>query len=232
MPLRQLRKEVFRANFMLVENGLVVLTWGNASGIDRARGLMVIKPSGMAYQDMRPEDLAVVDMDGVVVEGNLRPSSDTATHLALYKAWPDIAGVVHTHSIYATAFAQAGCPIPCYGTTQADFCPGDIPCVPPLTREEVEEAYEANTGKAIVRYYTERGLKPNEYPGALQQCHGPFAWGKSPVDAADNALILESVAKMAILTRGINPGVRPVPDYVLEKHYSRKHGPNAYYGQK
>lgn len=232
MPLRKLRKEVYRANSMLVENGLVVLTWGNASGIDRSRGLVVIKPSGIAYQEMRPDDLAVVDLDGNVVEGDLRPSSDTPTHLALYKAWPDLAGVVHTHSTYATAFAQAGCPIPCYGTTQADFCPGDVPCIPSLTKEEVEDAYEANTGHAIVRYYADKGLNPFEYPGALLQCHGPFAWGHSPLDAADNALILESVAKMATLSRLVNPQVTPVPDYVLQKHYLRKHGPNAYYGQK
>lgn len=232
MPLRKLRKEVFCANSMLVENGLVVLTWGNASGIDRKRGLVVIKPSGISYQDMRPEDLAVVDLDGNVVEGDLRPSSDTPTHLALYKAWPDAAGVVHTHSTYATAFAQAGCSIPCYGTTHADFCPGDVPCIPPLTKKEVEEAYEANTGHAIIRYYEKHGLERFEYPGALLECHGPFTWGHSPIDAADNALILESVAKMAALSRGINAHVKTVPEYVLQKHYLRKHGPNAYYGQK
>lgn len=232
MPLRQLRKEVYRANSMLVENGLVALTWGNASGIDRGLGLVVIKPSGVAYQDMRPDDLAVVDLNGNVVEGDLRPSSDTATHLALYRAWPEVGGVAHTHSTYATAFAQAGCSIPCYGTTHADFCPGDIPCIGGLSRTEVETDYEINTGKAIVRYYSGEGFRPLEYPGALVSFHGPFAWGRGAVCAADNALIMESVAKMAAMSRLINPGLMTIPEYVLQKHYQRKHGPGAYYGQK
>ncbi|MCC8166913.1 MAG: L-ribulose-5-phosphate 4-epimerase AraD [Planctomycetes bacterium] len=232
MPLTKLRQAVFRANSMLVENDLVVLTWGNASGIDRERGLVVIKPSGVSYQDMRPEDLVVVDLDGNIVEGNLRPSSDTPTHLELYRSWPDIGGVVHSHSRYATAFSQATQPVPCYGTTHADYCPGDIPCIPALTREEVEDDYEGATGRSIVRYYAEHGLKPHEYPGAVLSHHGPFTWGKNPVDAADNGLILESVAEMAIWTRLINPGIQPIPGFIIDKHYSRKHGPDAYYGQK
>ena len=232
MPLRKLRKDVFRANSMLVENGLVVLTWGNASGIDRKNGLVVIKPSGVAYQDMRPEDLAVVDMDGKVVEGDLRPSSDTPTHIEIYKAWPGIGGVVHTHSTYATAFAQAGCSIPCYGTTHADFCPGDVPLIRALKRDEVEDDYEANTGKAIIGHYAEAVLKPLEYPGAILAYHGPFTWGGNAVEAADNALILENVAKMALLARTVNPSLMPAPEYIVQKHYMRKHGPDAYYGQK
>lgn len=231
MSLRKLRKDVFKANSMLVENGLVVLTWGNASGIDREQGLVVIKPSGVSYQDMRPEDLVVVNLDGEVVEGTLRPSSDTPTHLELYRAWPDIGGVVHTHSTYATAFAQAAYAIPCFGTTHADFCPGDVPLVRGLSRVEVEEDYEKNTGKAIIDHYAEAVLKPREYPGTIVSYHGVFTYGKNVVDAADNALILENIAKMAMLARMINPSLMPIPDYIIQKHYGRKHGPGAYYGQ-
>lgn len=232
MSIDTLREEVFHANKLLVDYGLVVLTWGNASAVDREKGLVVIKPSGVSYADMRPESMVVVDLDGKTVEGKLRPSSDLPTHLALYRAWPEIGGVVHTHSTYGTAFAQAARSIPCHGTTHADFCPGDIPCIRALTRQEVEEAYEANTGKAVVEYYAAKGLKPNEYPGAILAHHGPFTWGKSAAAAADNALILENVALMALLTHEINPAAPPIPDYLLRKHYLRKHGPNAYYGQK
>ncbi len=232
MSLQKLRVEVFKANIELVENGLVVLTWGNASGIDRGKGVVLIKPSGVSYDDMLPGDLVALDLDGNVLEGKLRPSSDTPTHLALYRAWPEIGGVVHTHSTFATAYAQACSSVPCYGTTHADFCASDIPCIRALTEEEVEEAYEANTGKAIIEDYARAGLKPLEYPGALLSHHGPFSWGKTAGAAAANALIMESVAKMAYLSRNIAPGLRPEPEYITRKHYLRKHGPGAYYGQK
>lgn len=230
MSLKALREEVFHANIQLVQDHLVVLTWGNASGIDREKGLVAIKPSGVSYDDLRPEQLVVVDLDGKVVEGSLRPSSDMPTHIALYKAWPEIGGVVHTHSTYATSFAQACMPIPCYGTTHADFCPGAVPCVRALTAQEVEEDYEGNTGKAIIGDF--EGLSPKEYPGTVVSHHGPFTWGKNAIDAANNGLILENVALMALHTRQLNPAIGPIPDHILMKHHMRKHGPNAYYGQK
>ncbi len=232
MSFEKLRREVFDANLDLVENGLVVLTWGNASGIDREKGVIAIKPSGVSYAEMKPEDLVLLDLDGNIVEGTMRPSSDTPTHLVLYRAWPEIGGVVHTHSLHATAFAQAGKPIPCFGTTHADFCPGDIPCIRALTKEEVETDYEGNTGKSIVEHYAKNGLKPLEFPAAALTHHGPFSWGKNAAKAAENALIMESAASMAILTRTINPGAEAIPQYILDKHYLRKHGPNAYYGQQ
>ncbi len=231
MLLQELREAVFRANSMLVENGLVVLTWGNASGIDRDAELVVIKPSGLSYDDMRPHNLTIVNLDGKVVEGSLRPSSDTPTHLELYKAWPKIGGMVHTHSTYATSFAQACAPIPCYGTTHADFCPGEIPCIRPLSRVEVETNYEKNAGVAITEQYEELGIEPTEYPGAILAHHGPFTWGINPVDAANNALIVENIAKMAINSRNINSSISPIPEYIIQKHHLRKHGLNAYYGQ-
>ncbi|MDR2391323.1 MAG: L-ribulose-5-phosphate 4-epimerase [Planctomycetota bacterium] len=230
--MQKLREDVFQANSCLVENGLVILTWGNASGIDREKGVVVIKPSGVSYDDMRPGDLVALDLEGNIVEGRLRPSSDTPTHLELYRAWPEIGGVVHTHSTFATSFSQACLSIPCYGTTHADFCPGDIPCIRSLIESEVEEDYETNTGKAIVEAFAASGIKPLEYPGAVLFHHGPFAWGKEALDAAQNALILENIAKMAYLSRRIDPDVKPIPKYVIQKHYQRKHGPNAYYGQK
>ena len=232
MSLQKLREEVFQANSYLVENDLVILTWGNASGIDRERGVVLIKPSGVSYDDMRPGDLVAVDLDGNQAGGTLRPSSDTPTHLALYRAWPEIGGVVHTHSTFATSFSQACRSIPCYGTTHADFCPGGIPCIRPLAKGEVEEDYETNTGKAIAEAFAASGIKPLEYPGAVLSHHGPFAWGKNAIDAARNALVLENVAKMAYLSRKINPDVKPIPEYITQKHYQRKHGPKAYYGQK
>lgn len=232
MSLQDLREEVYQANMTLVESGLVVLTWGNASGINRKKGIIVIKPSGVSYAKLRPKDLVVVDLKGKTVEGKLRPSSDLATHIELYKAWPEIGGVVHTHSFFGTSFAQAGKPIPCFGTTHADFCPGDIPCVRALTKKEVESAYEDNTGKSIVEHYEKNNLNPLEYPGAVLSHHGPFTWGKNAAAAAENALILESVAHMAVLTGRINPECKECPDYIIQKHYMRKHGPNAYYGQK
>ena len=232
MAFEKLREDVFAANMALVENGLVVLTWGNASGIDREKGVIAIKPSGVSYAEMKPADLVLLDLDGKIVEGNMRPSSDTPTHLVLYRAWPEIGGVVHTHSAHATAFAQAGRPIPCFGTTHADFCPGDIPCIRALTRKEVESDYEGNTGLSIVEQYRRDALKPLEFPGAVLTHHGPFSWGKNAAAAAENALIMESVASMAILTRAINPDAVAIPPHILDKHYQRKHGANAYYGQK
>ncbi len=229
--LDELREAVYNANMALVKSGLAPLTWGNASGIDRASGLFVIKPSGVDYAALRPKHLVVVDLDGNVVEGDLRPSSDTPTHVALYRAWPEVGGVVHTHSTYGTAFAQAGASILCYGTTHADFCPGAIPCVRALTREEVEGEYEVNTGLSIVEHYRVNGLKPLEHPGAVLMHHGPFAWGKDAASAAVNGEILENVAKMAVLTRAIDQTAKECPAYICEKHYSRKHGANAYYGQ-
>lgn len=229
--LDALRDEVFNANIDLVDSGLVVLTWGNASGIDRKNGLVVIKPSGVPYADMRPADLVIVDLDGNKVEGDLRPSSDLPTHLELYKAWPDIGGVVHTHSKFGTAFAQACLPVPILGTTHADFCPGPIPCVRALTQAEVEEGYEKNTGAAVIGHYRDNSLSPLEYPGAVLSHHGPFTWGKNALKAAENAIILESVAEMALLTGQLNPSVT-FPGHIIDKHYQRKHGPNAYYGQK
>ncbi|MDR1520168.1 MAG: L-ribulose-5-phosphate 4-epimerase AraD [Planctomycetota bacterium] len=228
----ELREEVFRANLELADNGLAPLTWGNASGIDRETGLVLIKPSGVAYNLLRPEDLVALALDGKIVEGRLRPSSDAPTHLALYRAWPEIGGVVHTHSIFAVSFAQAGRPIPCLGTTHADFCPGNVPCVRALSKMEVEEDYEANTGKAIIEDYQKAGLKPLEYPGAVLSRHGPFAWGATAGAAAANALILENIARMACLSLDLNPGLGPIPEYIIQKHYRRKHGPDAYYGQK
>lgn len=232
MRLQDLREEVYQANMALVESGLVVLTWGNASGINRKKGLIVIKPSGVSYARLRPKDLVIVDLEGKTVEGKLRASSDLATHIELYKAWPDIGGVVHTHSFYGTAFAQAARPIPCMGTTHADFCPGDIPCIRALTKSEVETEYEDNTGKSIVEHYAKNKLQPLEYPGAVLSHHGPFSWGKSAAAAAENALILESVAYLATLTWQLNPDAKVSPQYIIQKHYMRKHGPNAYYGQK
>ncbi len=231
--MHALRTQVFEANLALVDSGLVVLTWGNASGLDRERNLVWIKPSGVDYATMKPEDMVGVDLaSGKTVHGSMRPSSDLPTHLALYRAWPDIGGVVHTHSPCGTSFAQAGRAIPCYGTTHADFCPGPVPCIRALEQGEVEQAYEANTGKAIIEHYATYGLKPLEYPGALLTHHGPFTWGKTASAAVENAIILENIAAMAQRTELLNPTVQPIPDYIIEKHYCRKHGPNAYYGQK
>ncbi len=231
--MHSLRTLVFEANLALVDSGLVVLTWGNASGIDREHNLVWIKPSGVDYATMKPDDMVAVDLtSGKTVYGTLRPSSDLPTHLALYQAWPDIGGVVHTHSPCGTSFAQAGRAIPCYGTTHADFCPGPVQCIRALEQGEVEEGYESNTGKAIIEHYARHHLHPLEYPGALLTHHGPFTWGKNASAAVENAIILENIAAMAQRTEALNPTVQPIPDYIIEKHYSRKHGPNAYYGQK
>lgn len=228
--LEKLKEDVFRANLDLVRHGLVIFTWGNVSGIDRENGLVVIKPSGVDCDTMKASDMVVVDLaSGEVVEGNLRPSSDTPTHLALYRAFPEIGGVVHTHSTYATAWAQAGIDLPNIGTTHADYFHQAIPCTPDMTREEVEGDYELATGLVIVRRF--EGLNPTHTPGVLVKNHGPFAWGKSPADAVHNAVVMEQVAKMASIAYSVNPALTMNP-LLIEKHFSRKHGPNAYYGQK
>lgn len=225
--LEELKKRVYEQNIALVRHGLIILTWGNVSAIDRASGLVVIKPSGVSYDSMKAEDMVVVDMDGKVVEGELRPSSDTPTHIELYRAFPNIGGVVHTHSTYATAFAQAGRDIPPYGTTHADVFYGPVPCAPALTKEEVEGEYEKNTGLVIVRAVGDY----EAVPAILVKNHGPFTWGKTPEKAVENAVTLEETAKMAVLTEKINPQAKEVDGYLLDRHYFRKHGKNAYYGQ-
>ena len=227
--LEQLKEDVFKANLELVRYGLVTFTWGNVSGIDREKGLMVIKPSGVDYDTMKAEDMVVVDLDGNRVEGRYKPSSDTPTHLELYKAFPTLGGVVHTHSTWATSWAQAGRAIPCYGTTHADYFYGEIPCCRGLTQQETEGEYEANTGLVIIETLGERD--PLSVPGILCTNHGPFAWGETPIEAVHFAVILEEVAKMAANTELINPKAGPAPQYTQDKHYFRKHGANAYYGQ-
>jgi len=228
--LEELKHAVCEANLELVRKGLVLLTWGNASAIDRGRGLVVIKPSGVPYETMRPEDMAVVALDGRIVEGDCLPSVDTPSHLALYRAWPAIGGIAHTHSHYATCWAQAGRPIPCLGTTHADFAHGEIPVAHPLTREEVAEDYERHIGEVIVRRFAT--LDPLRFPAVLAAGHGPFAWGKTVENAVENAHILEELAHMALDTLALSPKQPPIPPYLLDKHFLRKHGPGAYYGQK
>ena len=230
--LSELRRQVYEANMELPRRGLVIFTWGNASGIDREKGLVVIKPSGVEYRDLTAEKLVVVDLEGKVVEGELAPSSDTRTHLELYKAFPAVGGVVHTHSPFAAAWAQAGRDIPCFGTTHADYFYGPVPCARALTAAEVAGDYEKNTGRVIVETFRGRGLDPAHTPGVLCAGHGPFTFGKDAAGAAYHAAVLEEVAKMALYTRQLDPGAGPAPGWVIEKHFSRKHGPNAYYGQK
>ncbi len=230
--LEQLKKEVLEANLLLPKYNLVTFTWGNVSGIDREKGLIVIKPSGVEYDVMTAEDMVVVDLNGNVVEGNLNPSSDTATHIELYKAFPEIGGVIHTHSPWATSWAQAGRGIPAYGTTHADYFYGEIPCTRQLTPEEVERAYEKETGTVIIEAFRERNIDPVAVPGVIVYKHGPFAWGKNPNQAVHNAVVMETVANMAYHAEQINPKGTPIEQYLLDKHYMRKHGPNAYYGQK
>ena len=229
--LEELKKQVCEANLLLPQYGLVTFTWGNVSAIDRESGLVVIKPSGVSYEGMSAEDMVVVDLDGKVVEGKWKPSSDTATHVELYKAFPALGGIVHTHSSYATSWAQAGRDIPCYGTTHADYFYGDIPCLRCLTKEEIEDAYELNTGKLIVDEFARMGKDPEAVSAVICKNHGPFAWGKDPEDAVHCAVVLEEVAKMAFRCELINPQVRPAPQELQDKHYLRKHGKNAYYGQ-
>ena len=216
----------------LLEHGLVIFTWGNVSGIDREKGLVVIKPSGVSYDVMKADDMVVVDLaTGNVVEGDLRPSSDTPTHLAIYRAWPEVGGVVHTHSTYATAWSQAGIDLPNIGTTHADYFHQAIPCTPDMTEAEVKGDYELETGNVIINTFASRGINPMHTPGVMVKNHGPFAWGKTPDEAVHNAVVMEQVAKMAFVAYQVNPHLTMNP-LLVEKHFSRKHGPNAYYGQK
>jgi L-ribulose-5-phosphate 4-epimerase len=225
-----LREEVLEANRELVRKGLVVFTFGNASGFDRASGQVVIKPSGVAYDTMTPADLVVTDLDGNIVEGSLRPSSDLPTHLALYRAFDGVNGVVHTHSRYATAWAQASVPIPCLGTTHADYFHGPIPVTPHMTSDEIKDKYEWNTGQVIIRRF--ESMDPLRTPAVLVAGHAPFCWGTSPSDAAHTAAIVEEIAHMAYLTSTIKADVGGISDALRDKHFFRKHGPGAYYGQK
>lgn len=226
--LEQLKEKVLEANLALVEHKLVIFTWGNASERDPESGHIVIKPSGVPYEDMRAEHMVVLDSEGKQVEGELKPSSDASTHVALYKDFPDIGGVVHTHSEWATSWAQAGIPLPAYGTTHADYFYGPVPCTRPLSREEVEGDYELNTGKVIVESF--RSLDPLAIPGVLVAGHAPFTWGRDGADAVHNSVVLEEVAKMAFRTRMLGREA-PIEQHLLDKHYLRKHGDNAYYGQ-
>ena len=229
---QELKERVLKANKELVKAGLVILTWGNASEIDRALGVVAIKPSGVAYDEMTAEDIVVTDLEGNVLEGVLNPSSDLKSHLALYNAFEEIGGVVHTHSTYATASAQAGKGIACYGTTHADTFYGEIPVTRALTKEEVEHDYELNSGLVIVEYFKESGRGVTSCPAALIRNHAPFTWGKDCFKAVENSIILEEVAKMAALTLRFNKEAETAPEYLQDKHYYRKHGKNAYYGQK
>ena len=224
-------QEVLEANLSLPAYGMVTFTWGNVSAVDRKRGLVVIKPSGVAYEEMKLEHMVVLDIDGRVVQGSCRPSSDTQTHLEIYRSFPGVGGVVHTHSRWATAWAQAGRGIPAFGTTHADYFYGEIPCTRPLNAAEIREDYEINTGKVIVETFLSRKIDPAAVPGALVSGHGPFAWGKNAHDAVHNAVVQEEVAMMAFQTLQLAPGCPPIDQVLLDKHYLRKHGTNAYYGQ-
>lgn len=230
--LEQLKKEVYEANMELPRRGLITYTWGNVSGRDAETGYFVIKPSGVDYDKLTPDDMVVVDLNGKVIEGKYRPSSDTPTHIELYKKYPEIGGIVHTHSPEATSWAQAGRSIPLYGTTHADYFYGSIPCARSLTKEEIEDEYEKNTGLVIIETFEENGINPVYTPGVLCCNHGPFTWGKDAAEAVHNAVVLEEVAKMATKTEMINPKVSTAPDTIRDKHFFRKHGANAYYGQK
>ena len=230
---QELKQAVLEANLLLPANGLVTLTWGNVSQVDRSKNVMAIKPSGVNYEDMTADDMVVVSLDdGRVIEGRLNPSSDTATHLVLYRAFPGIGGIVHTHSTHAVAFAQARRDLPAFGTTHADYFYGPVPCTRELTPGEIDEDYEKNTGKVIIETFKVRGIDPLYVPGVLCASHGPFTWGKDAAQAVYHAVVLEEVARMAILTLTVDPGALPAPQHVLDKHFMRKHGPNAYYGQK
>ena len=236
MMLKELREQVYEANMDLPRHGLVVFTWGNASAVDRERGLFVIKPSGVDYGELSPEAMVVCDLDGNVVEGDLNPSSDTPTHAFLYRAWEGVGGIVHTHSAAAVAWAQAGRAIPCYGTTQADYFYGEVPCMRGLTEQEIEGDYELNTGRVIAEGFG--GLDPVSHPCCLVRNHGPFSWGADAAQAVYHAVVIEEVARMALDTERLCLAAgKPIedalaPQYLLDKHYTRKHGPNAYYGQK
>lgn len=229
--LEELKEQVWKANLDLPKHGLVTFTWGNVSGIDRDKGLFVIKPSGVPYEELKPEDMVVMDLEGNKIEGDLNPSSDTPTHLVLYNRFKEIGGIVHTHSTFATSWAQAGRDIPCYGTTHADYFYGPIPCVRNLTKAEIDEAYEKNTGVLIADHFKKEKKDPDAVPAVLCKNHGVFAWGKNADKAVYNAVVVEEVAKMAALTELIQPHVSPAPQELQDKHYFRKHGANAYYGQ-
>ena len=227
--LEELKKRVYEANMLLPKHGLVTFTWGNVSEIDRETGYFAIKPSGVEYDKLTPDDMVIVDLNGNKIEGKYNPSSDTATHVELYKAFPNIGGIVHTHSPWATSWAQAGRDIPCYGTTHADYIYGSVPCVRNLTKEEIDVGYEKNTGVLIVDFFKDKDYEA--VPAVLCKNHGPFTWGKDGHEAVHNAVVLEEVAKMAVRTEAINPDVKPAPQVLQDKHYYRKHGANAYYGQ-
>ena len=229
--LKSLKEAVYEANMELPKRHLVTYTWGNVSGISREKGLVVIKPSGVEYDELTPDKLVVLDLDGNIVEGKLNPSSDTKTHLELYKQYPDIGGIVHTHSPYAVGWAQACEDIPCYGTTHADYFYGAIPCARHLTTEEIDEDYEKNTGKVIIEELTKRNINPVHVPGIICASHGPFTWGKDAAQAVYHAVVLEEVAFMNFHAKLLNPAAGPMPQVLLDKHYLRKHGANAYYGQ-
>lgn len=231
--LEQLKQQVYEANMLLPKYGLITFTWGNVSGIDRTSGYIVIKPSGVEYEDMKPEDMVVVDLDGNRIEGSLNPSSDTATHIELYKAFPSVGGIVHTHSRWATTFAQSGRGIPALGTTHADYFYGEIPCTRQMTPEEIAGAYEKETGTVIIERFKKNNLDPHDIPGVVVYSHGPFTWGSDPANAVHNAVVLEEVAFMAWHNLVLSGGnIPPMQQELLDKHYLRKHGKNAYYGQK
>lgn len=229
--LEDLKEEVYRANLELPSRGLILYTWGNVSGIDRAKGLVVIKPSGVEYEDMKVSDMVVVDMEGLVVEGSLKPSSDTATHLELYKAFKEIGGIVHTHSTWATIWSQSGRDIRAYGTTHADYFYGSIPCTRKMTKEEIEGEYEKETGLLIVETFKDRGIEALEIPGVLVNSHGPFTWGMDANEAVHNSVVLEEISKMAASMEMFNGDMKSMQKELLDKHFLRKHGKNAYYGQ-
>ena len=229
MDFKELRERVYEANMALPKYGLVVFTWGNASEVDLERGVFAIKPSGVEYEELTPDQMVICDLEGNVIEGSLRPSSDMPTHAALYRSFEGVGGIVHTHSNWAVSWAQAGRSIPCYGTTHADYFFGEIPCVRALTKAEVDGDYELNTGKVIVEGFEH--LDPLATPAVLVRNHGPFTWGKDAAEAVYHAVVLEEVAKMAMRTEMVKMDVEPAPQYLLDRHFLRKHGPNAYYGQ-
>lgn len=229
--LEKLKEEVYEANLQLPRRGLVTYTWGNVSGIDRGRGVFVIKPSGVEYEELKPRDMVVMDLDGNKVEGELNPSSDTKTHLALYREFANIGGVVHTHSPHAVAWAQAGRDIPAYGTAHADYFYGDIPCTRNLTPEEIQRDYEWNTGAVIIETFRSKGIDPDYVPAVICHSHGPFTWGKDAAQAVYHSVVLEEIAKIGLYTECIRPNAEPAPQCIMDKHFLRKHGPDAYYGQ-
>lgn len=230
--LEKLKEEVYKANIELPAKGLVLFTWGNVSAIDREKNLVVIKPSGVEYDKLKPEDMVVVNLDGKVVEGNLNPSSDTPTHIELYKKFPETGGIVHTHSTNATIWAQSGRDIPAYGTTHGDYFYGAIPCTRKMTPEEIAGEYEKETGTIIIETFEKRNINPKFVPAVIVHSHGPFTWGKDAAEAVHNSIVLEELAKMAMFTEQINKDVKPMQQELLDKHFLRKHGENAYYGQK